>query len=309
MRPPTGPVPVGPSGSVAAAPASSSASGVYDPGSSYVAPKKSKAGLIVAILAVLAVGGGVAAFAVLGGKKADDGGGATGRGSGSQVVTNNVGSDVGSGSGSAGSAGSAVTGDGSGSATDQVAAAMAKMSGFADAMCACADAACADKVQQELDAWVTENGGTPTGVAPEISGRLAECRSKALAALPPDAGVPAPKVIHVVVSTNVATFEIWEDGKKLTTGPDSLAVPDGTERKLTLKAKGYRDADVTLDSKTKKQKFILKREASTNVKPNHGTNTTNQGPKCSGTKVDLQSDTCRPVYCKAHPADIACSVE
>ena len=49
--------------------AHASASGLYDPSASAVAPKKkSSAGLIIAILAVLAVGGGVAAFVILGQK-------------------------------------------------------------------------------------------------------------------------------------------------------------------------------------------------------------------------------------------------
>jgi serine/threonine protein kinase len=62
---------------------SSSSSGLYDPASSVVqVPKKSKVGLIVAILVVLAVGGGIAAVVVLGDKKkpAD--------GPGSQVASN-----------------------------------------------------------------------------------------------------------------------------------------------------------------------------------------------------------------------------
>jgi serine/threonine-protein kinase len=72
-RPMTGPVPIGnanmqtiavtgPAGSAPVA--SASASGMY-PGASTGAPPKSRVGLIIAILAVLAVGGGVAAFVVV----------------------------------------------------------------------------------------------------------------------------------------------------------------------------------------------------------------------------------------------------
>ncbi len=61
--------------------ASSSGSGLYDASSSAVAPRKSKTGLIVAILVVLLAGGGITALVLLGG-----GGGGTGKGSGSQVA-------------------------------------------------------------------------------------------------------------------------------------------------------------------------------------------------------------------------------
>src|SRR6188768_2435107 len=66
--PPGYPVPQGGYQTPAANPAVSS-SGMYDPSASYVGPKKSKAGLIVAIVAVLVVGGGAAAFLVLDSKK------------------------------------------------------------------------------------------------------------------------------------------------------------------------------------------------------------------------------------------------
>jgi serine/threonine protein kinase len=62
---------------------SPSQSGLYDPSGSVVAaPKKSKAGLIIAIALILAVGGGIAAVVLLGGKKDDKGG----DGSGSQIA-------------------------------------------------------------------------------------------------------------------------------------------------------------------------------------------------------------------------------
>jgi serine/threonine-protein kinase len=344
MRPPTGPVPAaapgfGPSGSMQAA-QPASASGVYDPGSSYVAPKKSKAGLIIGIFAVLAVGGGVAAFAVLG--KGDT---KTGDGSGSQVA-----SGAGSGSGSNGSAGSAAAGDGSGSAIagtgsngsgstapagDEaiIAESLTKMTAYADAMCACKDKACADKITAELTKWAGEmqaahpnlkQDDASTKKATEIGERLATCASKIADAgpdagsnagtLPPDAGVAEAKLVGVVVSTNVAAFEIWENGAKIASGPDSLEVAEGQTRSLTLKAKGYRDKDVTLDSKSKKQKFTLTRAPVVNTNPNPNTtnpnNTnTNPGSKCTGTKKDMQSSTCRPVYCKAHPDDPDCGIE
>ncbi|HVK83782.1 MAG TPA: serine/threonine-protein kinase [Kofleriaceae bacterium] len=316
------------SGSAAVGALASGASGVYDPGASFVAPKKSKAGLYIGIFAVLAVGGGVAAFMAT--QQGTSGEGA-GSGAGSQVAT------TGSGSGSSATTGSAATGDGSGSSVatvgsngsattvagtpDKMAEYVAKMTGYADQMCACADKACADKVQNELGAWAASMGGTvkPDDASAKqlatISERLSSCASKLIAAagsnaesLPPDAGVAPIAVVNVVVSTNVAAFEIWENGAKIASGPDSLEVPVGSSRKLTIKARGYRDRDVTLDSKSKKQKFTLSKAPSTTTTPNTN-NTSNPPPKCTGTNKDLQSNTCRPLYCKAHPDEVACDIE
>ena len=91
----SGPVVVGPSGPMGTAsmpsgghhqlPAAQTG-GLYDSSASVVhAPKKSKTGLIIAIIAVLAVGGGVAAFVIVSSDKKS--------GSGSQVAS---GSDPGS---------------------------------------------------------------------------------------------------------------------------------------------------------------------------------------------------------------------
>src|SRR5262249_21262367 len=103
----------GPSGS---APVVASSSGVYT-GASVAGPKKSKAGLIIAVLAVLAVGGGVAAFVVASNKPEPKG-----PGSGSQVVIKDGsnerpdrGSNHGGNDGSAGSATIPQSGSDSGS--------------------------------------------------------------------------------------------------------------------------------------------------------------------------------------------------
>jgi serine/threonine-protein kinase len=67
-----------------------SSSGLYDPSASVVsAPKKSKVGVIIAILVVLAAGGGIAAFVLL--NKGDDTKPSSGN-SGSQVAVNDPGS-------------------------------------------------------------------------------------------------------------------------------------------------------------------------------------------------------------------------
>jgi hypothetical protein len=91
--------------------AGSGQSGLYDPSGSGLAaaPRKSKTGLIIGILAVLAVGGGVAAFVVMNQKDDTKTAASNGSGSGSSAGIDNAGS----GSSQAVAAGSA---SGSGSA-------------------------------------------------------------------------------------------------------------------------------------------------------------------------------------------------
>ena len=88
-------------------------SGPY-PGVPYAQPKKSSMGLVIAILAILAIGGGIAAFVILGNKDK----GTTNNGTGSDVIAQNGSATT---SGSAATTGSATTGSAtiptSGSAT------------------------------------------------------------------------------------------------------------------------------------------------------------------------------------------------
>jgi len=84
-------MPAGPSGPNYAV----ASSGLYDPSSSVVnVPKKSKAGLIIAIIAVLAIGGGITAFVLVSSNKNNNNNNAgSGSGSGSQVAINEPGSN------------------------------------------------------------------------------------------------------------------------------------------------------------------------------------------------------------------------
>lgn len=75
---------------------------------------------------------------------------------------------------------------------DPVAAVMAKMNGFADAMCACRDKTCAEGVQEDMTKWSTkmaaEAGDHPSRKATEaeleqmtgIGRRYGECMSKVM---------------------------------------------------------------------------------------------------------------------------------
>jgi serine/threonine-protein kinase len=68
--------------------AATPASGMYASSSSSVMPKKSKLPLIIALVAVLAVGGGITAFVVLQGGGGSAAGAGAGTGTGSQVASN-----------------------------------------------------------------------------------------------------------------------------------------------------------------------------------------------------------------------------
>ncbi len=87
------PTPVMSSGSSQVMPMQTGPSPLYDPatGAVHAVPKKGKTGLIIAIIAVVAVGGAIAAFTILNGDKPHNSG--AGGGSGSQVAINDHGSD------------------------------------------------------------------------------------------------------------------------------------------------------------------------------------------------------------------------
>ncbi len=275
MGPPPGVMPSGghhqvmhtPQGGVP--PVGASQSGLYSGSSSAVAiPKKSSAGLIIAILALLAVGGGITAFVLLGQK--DGGGGGGGSGSGSQVADNGTGS---AGSGSSvtpdtGGSGSSVTPNNAGSGSDTT----------------------------------PNNAGSGSDTTPPDAGTNVatvgiDAGSEAPA--PVDAGVLAPKnVMVLLVAKNTSSFEVWENGIKLFDGPDTLEVPDGGERKVVIKAKGFKDKEMTFGSKDRKPpKFSLTKNPVVNTNPIPNPNK----PKCSNTKADIQLSFCKAAYCSSHP--------
>ncbi|MDB4963685.1 MAG: serine/threonine protein kinase [Myxococcales bacterium] len=257
-----------------------SQSGLYSPSasSSYVAPKKSSAGLIIAIIAVLAVGGGIAAVVLMSKDEAK-----AGDGSGSQIASTDPGSGSTTNAGGSGSSG-VTTGDGSGSSviTDTGSNAAAPDAGAADG-----------------------SGSNAVATAGTDAGSSVEPDAGSATVTPVDAGVAEVKMVNVqIASKNLTSFEVWENGTKLFEGPDALEVPEGGERKVVLKAKGYKDLPVTVKASDKKPKFSLTRIPATNTNT-----TTPTGPKCTNTKADLSNKTCRPIYCKTHPDDPVCAME
>jgi serine/threonine protein kinase len=271
------------SGPVAVTPSS----GVYrtpDP------PQQSRLGLIIAILAVLAVGGGVAAFAVVsGGHKPGPGSGA-----GSQIAGNDPGHLPSAGKD-------------------------ASVAGLAP------DAA-------EIAAAVPDAGAEHT-VPPET----------------PDAGaggnaLPPPEVppVQVLLFTtrSPSKFEVWENGFKLFDGPDVLPVNKGETRTVVVKAAGFKDKTLTVDSTKHKVQLVLVRVPgmTPGPGPGHGSNpipgpgsgtvpvnpsqnpgnqtpgpgsgghvyTPNLAPDCSSKILDPKSKACVEQYCAKHPDEDKC---
>lgn len=283
---PGGVMPSGPHGyapssgsSPAVIPNAGSSSGLYDPGQSNVVPKKSSAGLIIAILAVLAVGGGVAAFVILGQK---DGKG--GEGSGSQIASGDSGSN-------------------------KVVEAAADAGATPDAKQVVAAAT--------PDAAVAPDAAEAT-VPPDAPAQPAAVDAGTEPPKEIDAGVLAPKVNQVsLVGMNVTSYEAYVDGElvPMIGGDHVIDVPEGKKVKVTIKAKGFKDKDVVLDGKSRIAKFSASRIPTIPSGNNNGSNTTNNNgsngntnppppaTKCTGTSADLSrtlGPTCAAKFCREH---------
>jgi serine/threonine-protein kinase len=286
MRPMTGPVLVGNasaptiaatgrsgSGPVVATPSS----GVYS--AAYPA-QKSRLGLIIAILAVLAVGGGVAAFVVVSGRKPGPG-----PGSGSQVASNDPGLVPKLGHD----------------------AAVVLAPDAADIAAVVPDAA----VEHTIPTEVPDAGGAGGNTLP-----------------PPE----VPQVQVLLFSRNASRFEVYENGIKLFDGPEELSVNKGGTRTVLIKANGFKDKTLIVDSTKRRVQFALARLPVVNPGPGsgHGSNAgsgsvavptnTNPGsgsgsghvytpslpPDCSNKILDPKSRACVDQYCAKHPDEDKC---
>jgi serine/threonine-protein kinase len=225
----------------------SSKSGLYDPSDSVALPKKSKVGLVIAILVVLAAGGGIATFLIL--SKKGDALKAAGPGSAAVAIADK------------GSATVVVTPIDTGSAARSGSAAK--------------------------DPW--DRGSADTGSA----------------APPPP---PANDQVPVAIFTQPdVPFEVWENGAKVQDGSDDVMVAKGSVRHLSLRAKGFKDKQITVDSTKKKLAVKLERVAGVAhpvlpVQP--------PGHKdCTNAIVDPRDARCRKQYCAAHENDPNCELE
>ena len=313
-----------PSGSAPAVPSASSSSGLYDPsGSSVVAPKKSSMGLILAIFAVLAIGGGIALVVILSNK--DESGASSG--SGSQVASGS--SDSGSGSATtssgSGSATTASAGSGSGTTTNNGSGAT---SGSGSAVASSGSAAGSGSATtagsgSDGGSGTTAGSGTGSGsgsgsatVATNGSGAGSDSGSAATVQKEIDAGVPEVKKAQVtlVAKGGLSAFEVYIDGAvvPLVDGEHVVEVPEGEEVEAVIKAKNYKDKTVKIGSKKRVFQFALEKikvvtnnnnTTTNNNTTNNNTTTNPPPPKCTGTSADLSRNApkgCREKFCATH---------
>jgi serine/threonine-protein kinase len=277
--PATGPVPVGPSGPNLAIPHQTG--GLYDAGASVVPiPKKSKTGLIIAIIAILAIGGGVAAFVIVSQNNKGDG-----PGSGSQVADNkgSDGSDT-KGSDNKGSdnKGSDAHAGGSGKGSD-------------------------------------DHKGSNTNDTPPSQDAGVATVADAAVETPVDAAVPdvPPIKVKVTLKNPPGVFEAFEDGKKIFDGPDFIDIQKGTPRTITLKVRGYKPKTITIDGSETVIREKLERER---VVIGPGSGSAGSGSAKPPDRVDCSRSlavpmrdprfpACRAQYCRLNPKDARCDAE
>jgi hypothetical protein len=236
--------------------------------------RRSKAGLIVAIIAVLAVGGVVAAFAVQGGKgdgKGSNHGSNHGSNDGSQVVINDHGSDRDHGSARGSDPGGSHRGSdhgadrGAGSAT------------------------------------IPHDGSGSAGGSDSGSDHSPDRGSDTGSNTPP----PTAVIPVFLVARNGVAFDVYENGAKLFEGPDKLEVPKGDKRTVVIKARGFKDKTLVVDGNKKALQFSLERIANNGGSggSGHTIPPPPPGPDCSNSIVAPASKACVAQYCAKHPED------
>jgi serine/threonine-protein kinase len=255
-------------------------------------PKKSKVGLIFALIAVLAVvGGGIAVFVVMSNKSGDSSAESDGEGDGTGTGTAAEGSGTGTGSAIAEGSGSGTaegSGTGTGTGTGSEAGSGTGV-GTGEGTGTGSQAAV-----------VIPDAGVPE-VAVVVDAAVAQVT-------PPDAGVVKVEPITVLVDANASGAAIYENGKKIDKAPAMIKVTPGEKRTLVLKKKGYKDTTVVIDGGTNKVKVSLDKVGGggggtgpgTGVGTSHGTGT--------GTSKPPPEDP-RKKLCREHPDDPRCMLE
>jgi serine/threonine-protein kinase len=273
--------------------------GLYESGSSVVqVPKKSKAGLWIAIIAVLAVGGGVAAFVIM--SQQDEPGG--GSGSGSENVAS--GSDPKSDAQEADPKDSAVA-----------------VNDIKDAAAASADSE--TKPPETPDAAVAETPDAATVETPD-----------AAVTPPPDAAVAVATVkVKIYLKSPAVPFAAYEGSTLLfENGPDAIEITPGTPRTITLKVKGYKPLNVKVTGKEKdgivratlrpepldcrvalqdpRSATCLRQFCRTHASDAKCTiNVPPPALDCTATIKEPRNKACVKQYCKFHPTEPRCDAE
>jgi hypothetical protein len=137
---------------------------------------------------------------------------------------------------------------------------------------------------------------------------------------------PAAEVVAVLlVARNASAFEVYENGTKVLDGPDSLPVPKGDKRTVVIKASGFKDKPLVVDTTKKKIIFSLARlpVVNTGSGATHPVNAGSGsghvveplpppppvGPDCSNKILDPKSRACINQYCAKHSDDDKCHME
>jgi serine/threonine protein kinase len=267
-------------GPTRSAPVTPAATSEVDPGALAGTGKSSKVGLIVAVLAVLAVGGGVAAFLAVRPKPPGQG-----SGQGSQLASNAL------GSGNDGP--NHVVREGS-------AGSVASLHAGSSSTKAGSDAAGSEGPGSNSGSNL---GGSGTGS--DHVGSNSEPNNGSGAG---SNTAPPGEVVQVpLFAKNGVVFEVFENGEKVLDGPDNLEVPKNGKRTVVIKAKGYRDKTLVIDGTQKKVRFSLERIPRTSGNPDQGSgHVPPPGPNCTSKIVDPKSKPCVAQYCAMHPNDDNC---
>ncbi len=249
----------------------------FAPDSSSVAlPKKSsKAGLIFLLIALVAVGAGIAVFLAVNGNKDSGSGTSSGTASGTAAGTAS-GTAAGTASGSQQASGSGkASGTGAGTASGSQQA-----SGTG--------AGTASGSQQA--------SGTGAGTA---SGSQQASGSDTGSGTGTASGSQEAAVISVTINSATPGAHVFDGKKDLGAAPEVVKVIPGEPLDITVKAKGFKDLTKSVDGQADSVAFDLTKVA---VKPPH----TGNGSGSSGN--NNQQDAIKK-YCQQHPDDLRCQAE
>jgi serine/threonine-protein kinase len=125
---------------------------------------------------------------------------------------------------------------------------------------------------------------------------------------------PVETVVVVMTQPRDAIGEVWADGKKVDDLPAEVKVPHGETIDVVIKAKGFKERNLTLDGTKTKVTAKLERipgggthhptgAGSNSVQPPPG------HPDCATSVVNPKDKHCINQYCGAHPDDPRCDMQ
>jgi serine/threonine protein kinase len=288
----------------------------YGPGGSMPMPKKSNAGIIIAIIALLVVGGGVTAAVLLLNNKEEPKKVAVADAAAPPVTVDAPQVAI-------IDAGTPATIDAGGgvlpppqidAGAPEVPDGNKKLDAIADKGCACSDKACGKSVLGEFGTLVKENPPGDQEKAKASIIRLLMCLKKVgvsdadikVAIKGGTGGVEPPRTVNVVIrAKNVTSFDVYEGSKKVLDGGGSIEVAQGAKRTLTVKSPGYKSKTIVIDGTKPTVEFRLEKES----KPPPDGGETPPPMDCRKVLIDGMNKQCLKQYCDLHAADPRCGLE